>query len=175
MGLDHLNFRWRLLKKQVSFSIKMPLAKKILFETKYSRVDHSSWRGSPLFLRYPPLDPACPCPFFKFCFLSPFFCSAPFKIFYTVPPTLTQFPPALIQSTNLSGPRACVWIFRKRAKKGQKMFKKVKNDKIFENLDKNVQNLKIFRKGATWLRVIIKRVILPVQMSLSIKNQFLII
>ena len=37
--------------------------------------------------------------------------------------------------------RACVQFFRKRAKKGQKMLKK---GKIFGNLGKNVQNLKIF-------------------------------
>ena len=37
---------------------------------------------------------------------------------------------------------------RQRAKKGQKIVKKkTKKGKIFENLGKNVQNLKIFEKG----------------------------
>ena len=36
-------------------------------------------------------------------------------------------------------------FFRKWAQKGQK---NVKKGQIFENLDKNVQNLKIFFKGA---------------------------
>ena len=38
-------------------------------------------------------------------------------------------------------------FFRKRAKKGKKMFKKGKKGKKFENLGKNVQNLKIFERG----------------------------
>ena len=38
-----------------------------------------------------------------------------------------------------------MWFFRKRAKKGQQY---VKKGKIFENLGKNVQNLKIFWKRA---------------------------
>ena len=33
-------------------------------------------------------------------------------------------------------------FFRKRAKKGEKMFKNGKKGKMFENLGKNVQNLK---------------------------------
>ena len=41
--------------------------------------------------------------------------------------------------------RACVRFFRKRAKKWQKMLKKGgKKGKIFENLGRNIQNLKIF-------------------------------
>ena len=35
-------------------------------------------------------------------------------------------------------------IFQKMGKKGKKMLKKAQNGKIFENLGKNVQNLKIF-------------------------------
>ena len=39
---------------------------------------------------------------------------------------------------------AYIWFFRKRAKR-----KGAKNDKVFENLGKNVQNFKIFWKKAT--------------------------
>ena len=39
-------------------------------------------------------------------------------------------------------------IFQKKSKKGQKMLKKGRKDKIFENLGKNIPNLKIFRKTA---------------------------
>ena len=35
-------------------------------------------------------------------------------------------------------------IFQKKGKKWQKMLKKDKKGKIFENLGKNIQNLKIF-------------------------------
>ena len=49
---------------------------------------------------------------------------------------------------SLSGPiiegKGMRTIFRKRERKGQKMLKKAKKSKIFENLGKNVQNLKIF-------------------------------
>ena len=40
--------------------------------------------------------------------------------------------------------RACVQFFRKRSKKGQKIFKKGKKGQNIENLGKNVQNLKTF-------------------------------
>ena len=52
------------------------------------------------FLRHSPFDPACP-PFFKSLFPLPLFCSTPFQLFQTVPPTLTQPCPALIQLTSL--------------------------------------------------------------------------
>ena len=50
----------------------------------------------------PPLGPSCPLSLFKI-FISPPLFSVPphFKVFQTVPPTLTQPPPALIQHTNL--------------------------------------------------------------------------
>ena len=48
-----------------------------------------------VFLRHLLLEPACPP-------ASPRFCSIPFKVFQTVPPTLTQHPPTLIQYTNLN-------------------------------------------------------------------------
>ena len=35
-------------------------------------------------------------------------------------------------------------IFQKMGKKREKMFKKAQNGTLFENLGKNVQNLKIF-------------------------------
>ena len=58
---------------------------------------HSSCGGSsPPFLKHSPLDPAWP-PFFKIFVSSPlFFIPFLFKVFQTVPTTLTQPPPALI-------------------------------------------------------------------------------
>ena len=54
-----------------------------------------------LILRHPPLDPACT-PFLKSLFPFPSFLFHPlFKVFQTVPPTLTQSPTALIRHTNL--------------------------------------------------------------------------
>ena len=64
--------------------------------TQFVRVPASS------FSRHPTLDPACPLPFLKFFLPLPsFLFHPPFKVFLTVPPTLTQFPPALIRPTNL--------------------------------------------------------------------------
>ena len=55
----------------------------------------------PSFLRHPSLDPARP-PLFKIFVTPPFFSVSPsFKVFSTVPPTLTQLHPALIRPTNL--------------------------------------------------------------------------
>ena len=44
-------------------------------------------------------------------------------------------------SSSSTPERACMWFFRKRAKKS----------KIFENLGKNIQDLKIFWKKGRWL------------------------
>ena len=53
----------------------------------------------PLFLRHPPLDPACL--LFKFFVFPPLFSVPPcFKVLLTVSPTLTQPPTALIRPTN---------------------------------------------------------------------------
>ena len=60
------------------------------------------------------------------------------------------------RSANVCWIRACVCFFRKRTKKGQKKcFKNTTKCKIFENLGKNVQNLKNFWKYYRWLRAII--------------------
>ena len=60
------------------------------------------WKGVPVpFLRHPTLEPVCP--FFKI-FVSPpphFSVPPPFKVFQTVPLTLTLLPLTLIQYTNL--------------------------------------------------------------------------
>ena len=64
-------------------------------------IDHSFLGGScPLPLRHPSLDPACP--LFKIYISPPLFSVPPtFKVFQTIPLTLTQPPPAPIQHTNL--------------------------------------------------------------------------
>ena len=56
---------------------------------------------APPFLRCSPLDAVCHHPFLKSLFPLPSFLLHPLKVFQSVPPTLTQPPPALIQPTNL--------------------------------------------------------------------------
>ena len=64
--------------------------------------NHSLQGGSnPPLLRHPPLDPSYP-QFLKFLFPLPSFLFHPLLMHLnTVPPTLMQPPPALIQPTNL--------------------------------------------------------------------------
>ena len=74
-----------------------------VFSSWFSFYYWHSWWGdsSPSFLRHPTLDPACP--LFKIFVCPPLFSvPPPFKVFLTVPSTLTQPSSVLIWPTNLS-------------------------------------------------------------------------